>query len=225
MLARGTRYDRKLTLQGFFTAMTKNESNFILMGQGFFANIPWGVIFVFLNDFLSQEKGMSVPDATLLVFFFGVGCALGGVLGGYWGQLTTQINRSYMPLFMAATTFLGIFPFLGLLDGAFDRANTATIALSLSGGLIANLPSVNVRPCLINVNPPETRGAALTAANLIINFARGCGPSFITMMGGIWQVDRQYSFNVTVRILYDYPTVSSWPFHSTNYMWHVEFMI
>eukprot|EP00978_Attheya_sp_CCMP212_P027497 scaffold92094_cov55-Attheya_sp.AAC.5 len=183
MLARGTRYDRKLTLQGFLTAMTKNESNFILMGQG-------------------QEKGMSVPDATLLVFFFGVGCAAGGVLGGYWGQLTTQINRSYMPLFMAVTTFLGMFPFLGLLDGNFDRANTATIALSLCGGLIANLPSVNVRPCLINVNPPETRGAALTAANLIINFARGCGPSFITMMGGIWQVDRQYSFNVTLIVFW-----------------------
>ena len=52
------------------------------MIQGFFANIPWGVMFVFLNDFLSQERGLSVPDATFIVAIFGVGGAVGGILGG-----------------------------------------------------------------------------------------------------------------------------------------------
>ena len=75
------------------------------------------------------------------------------------------------------------------------------------GGLIASLPSVNVRPCIINVNPPETRGAALTAANLIINLARGAGPSCITLMGAIWGVNRQFSFNVTVRRFHDFVSV------------------
>lgn len=200
MLESGTHYDRKLSWKGFLHAIWYNKSNSILMWQGFFSSVPWGIIFVFLNDYLSQERGFSVPDATYLVFMFGLGCAAGGVLGGYWGQLFIDWNRSYLPLFMAATTFLGIFPFIGLLNGSFTNAHgVEAVFFSIMGGLIASLPSVNVRPCIINVNPPETRGAALTAANLIINLARGAGPSCITLMGAIWHVNRKFSFNVTVR--------------------------
>ena len=201
MLQQGTNYDRKLTWAGFFHAMRHNKSNAILMWQGFFSSVPWGIIFVFLNDYLSQERGFSVPDATYLVFMFGLGCAAGGVLGGWWGQVFSVWNRSYLPLFMSATTFLGIFPFVGLLNGSFTNAHGVEAVLySFAGGLIASLPSVNVRPCIINVNPPETRGAALTAANLIIMMARGIGPSCITLMGAIWHVNRRFSFNVTVRV-------------------------
>jgi len=202
MIAKGTKYDRKLTLAGFIHAMCKNQSNFIIMVQGFFSSIPWGIIFVFLNDYLSQEQNLSVTDATMLVLVFGVGCAAGGVLGGYWGQLCMNTNRSYLPVFMAVTTFLGIFPFLALLDGTFHSASFAPCLYAFLGGCIESLPSVNVRPCLINVNPPETRGAALTAANLIINLARGAGPSFVTMMAGIWGVNRCFSFNVLLMVFW-----------------------
>jgi translation initiation factor 4G len=199
MLKRGTRYERKLTWSGFVQTMRNNESNMILMWQGFFSSVPWGIIFVFLNDYLSQERGFSVPDATYLVAVFGVGCAVGGILGGYWGGIVQSWNRSYLPLFMALTTLLGIFPFLGLLNGTFRNAHgLLAVGYSFLGGSIASLPSVCVRPCLINVNPPETRGAALTAANLIIQLARGAGPSCITLLGAILKLDRQFSFNVTV---------------------------
>ena len=201
MIQQGTQYERKLTWEGFLHAMRHNKSNSILMWQGFFSSVPWGIIFVFLNDYLSQERGFSVPDATYLVFVFGLGCAAGGVLGGWWGQIFMRRNRSYLPLFMALTTFLGIFPFLALLNGSFTNAHGFdAVFFSFMGGLVASLPSVNVRPCIINVNPPETRGAALTAANLIICLARGAGPSCITLMGIIWGVNRQFSFNVTVRM-------------------------
>jgi translation initiation factor 4G len=180
--------------------MKNNESNVILLWQGFASSVPWGIIFIFLNDYLSQERGFSVPDATYLVAVFGAGCAIGGILGGYWGQLLMLKDRSYLPWFMSATTFLGIIPFLILLNVHFPNAHGwGAVLCALSGGLIASLPSVNVRPCLINVNPPETRGAALTAANLIINVARGAGPSCITLMGAVFQFNRQFSFNVTVR--------------------------
>ena len=66
MLARGKTYDKKLTRAQFVAAMTQHASNVLLVTQGFFSNIPWGVMFTFLNDYLSQEKGLSVPDATLL---------------------------------------------------------------------------------------------------------------------------------------------------------------
>lgn len=199
MLKAGTRYERKLTWQGFLHTVRHNESNTILLWQGFFSSLPWGIIFVFLNDYLSQERNFSVPDATFLVFLFGLGCAVGGVLGGYLGQKVQAMNRSYLPLFMSATTLLGILPFLGLLNSHFSNARgPRAMFFSISGGIIASLPAVNVRPVLINVNPPETRGASLTAANLLINLGRGFGPSCITLMGTIWHVDRKFAFNVTV---------------------------
>lgn len=199
MLKHGTSYDRKLTWSGFCQTMRNNQSNMILIWQGFFSSIPWGIIFVFLNDYLSQERGFSVPDATYLVAVFGVGCAVGGILGGYWGQLVSSWNRSYLPIFMSVTTFLAIFPFIALLNGHFTNAHGIyAIGCSFLGGFVASLPSVCARPCLINVNPPEARGAALTAANLTIQLARGAGPSSITLMSAILRVDRQFSFNITV---------------------------
>lgn len=220
MLRHGTRYERKLTWEGFVQTMRNNESNMIIMWQGFFSSVPWGIIFVFLNDYLSQERGFSVPDATYLVAVFGVGCAVGGILGGYWGQIFNSLNRSYLPLFMSGTTFLGIFPFLGLLNGTFTNARgLMAVGYAFLGGFVASLPSVCVRPCLINVNPPETRGAALTAANLIIQLARGAGPSSITLLGAILQVDRQTSFNITVsKSLFQHEL-----FRRARYFSHISF--
>ena len=85
-----------------------------------------------------------------------------------------------MPVFMSISTFLGIFPFLWVLNATYASASIIPCFFSFLSGCVASLPSVNVRPALINVNPPESRGATLTAANLIINTARGVGPSFVT---------------------------------------------
>jgi len=207
MIATGTKYERTLTLDGFVHAMTKNKTNVILMVQGFTTNLPWGIIFTFLNDYLSQEQGLSVPASTFLVFWFGVGSAFGGVLGGYFGAEATKVNRALLPLFMALSTLLGILPFLGLLDLNINGPSLLAIFCSFSGGCIANLPSVNVRPCLLNVNPPETRGAAMTAANLMINVARGAGPSLLIFSQALFGVSRQYSFNVTIIIFWCISTV------------------
>jgi len=69
---------------------------------------------------------------------------------------------------------------------------------SVLGGCIASLPSVNVRPCIINVNPPESRGAALTGANLFVTLGRGIGPCCITVLGSVFAFSRQSSFNITL---------------------------
>ena len=199
MLLQGKRYDRKLTWDGFWNAMRNNRSNRIIMAQGFFSSIPWGIIFVFLNDYLSQERGFSVPDATFIVLVFGIGCAVGGIIGGTLGSRIQSFRRSLLPIFMAGTTLLGVLPFIGLLNGHTTNAHGYwAVMYSFMGGCISSMPSVNVRPCLINVNPPETRGASLTAANLIINFARGIGPSCITILGSSFHLNRQLSFNVTL---------------------------
>jgi MFS family permease len=200
----GNKYDRQLTMQGFIDAMHKNSSNWILLWQGFLTSLPWGIVFTFLNDYLSQEKGFSVEEATLLVMDFGVGCAIGGITGGYFGQLFMRGNRSYLPLFMAATTILGIFPFLAMLNyNAPDGHNGFRFKIfAVVGGCVASLPSVNVRPCIINVNPPESRGAALTAANLFVTLGRGIGPCCIVLLGSMFNASRQTAFNITLSVFW-----------------------
>jgi MFS family permease len=199
LLTSGNKYERQLTLAGFLDAMQKNRSNSLLLWQGFFTSLPWGIVFVFLNDYLSQEKGFSVPDATFVVMLFGVGCAIGGITGGYIGQMCQKHNRHLLPLFMALETVCGILPFLGLLNSDFpNKHGFKAMGFSILGGCIASLPSVSVRPCILNVNPPETRGAALTAANLLVTLGRGIGPVFITLMGSIFGMSRQSSFNITL---------------------------
>ena len=213
MIRAGTRYERTLTWEGFVHALRHNPSNRILLWQGFFSSLPWGILFVFLNDYLSQEKGFSVREATYLVLLFGIGCAMGGILGGYAGQWAIHRHSSYLPLFMALTTFLGIFPFLILLNASKMTIHITSL-LSVLSGLIASLPSVNVRPCLINVNPPETRGASLTAANLFIQLGRGLGPSCVTLLGNVWKLDRTAAFNVTLTLF--------WTLSSIQLLWLVQ---
>ena len=203
MLKSGNKYEQKLTLEGFIHTMHKNASNWILLWQGFLTSLPWGIVFVFLNDFLSQEKGFSVQQATFLVMIFGVGCAIGGITGGYLGQFFMRGNRSHLPIYMGVSTFLGIFPFIALLNSDFPHHSGYKAKFyAVMGGLIASLPSVNIRPCIINVNPPESRGAALTAGNLFVTLGRGIGPSCIVLLGSIFHFSRQMSFNITLSVFW-----------------------
>mmetsp|Transcript_42297 Transcript_42297/g.101845 ORF Transcript_42297/g.101845 Transcript_42297/m.101845 type:complete len:1086 (-) Transcript_42297:44-3301(-) len=195
----GKQYDRKLTLKGFLHTLHQNDTNRLIIWQGFLTSLPWGIVFVFLNDYLSQEKGFSVPEATFIIMLFGVGCAIGGIAGGYFGQLCIKRNRSFLPLYMAAGTFFGIFPFLVLFNSEFPNHNGAKAKIvAIIGGFVCCLPSVNIRPIIINVNPPETRGAALTAANLLVTLGRGLGPLCIVFMGSFLNTTRQTSLNVAV---------------------------
>eukprot|EP00535_Pseudo-nitzschia_heimii_P007271 CAMPEP_0197178478 /NCGR_PEP_ID=MMETSP1423-20130617/3742_1 /TAXON_ID=476441 /ORGANISM="Pseudo-nitzschia heimii, Strain UNC1101" /LENGTH=891 /DNA_ID=CAMNT_0042628227 /DNA_START=237 /DNA_END=2912 /DNA_ORIENTATION=- len=199
----GKKYERQLPLKEFIETMYKNDSNWILLWYGFLTSLPWGVVFVFLNDFLSQEKGFSVEEATYLVMLFGVGCALGGIIGGYLGQIFSKGNRSNIPLYMAVSTFFGIFPFIALLNSNFsNHTGIRSQFYAVSAGCIASLPSVNVRPCIINVNPPESRGGALTVTNIFVALGRGIGPSCITLLASIFHYSRQTSFNVTLSLFW-----------------------
>ena len=99
---------------------------------------------------------------------------------------------------MALTTELDILHFCGMLNVRTTRAHGSLgVSFAFGSGLIASLPSVNVRPCLTNVNPPGTRGAALTAANLLIQLGRGMGPSCVTLLMS-WGDDDNWTMTAMV---------------------------
>lgn len=63
MIAKRTKYERKL-LNAFINEIVNNHTNILIMLKDFFTNIPWGIYFTFLNDYLSQEQGLSIHEAT-----------------------------------------------------------------------------------------------------------------------------------------------------------------
>ena len=170
MLSEGVEYNKRPTLKTCLASVRSNASNRLLILQGLFSSIPYGAMFVFFNDVLSSNKGLTVQDATFVVAVFGIGSAVGGILGGVFGTMATRAGRHILPIFMSISTFLGLLPFLALLnDNSYDSASWKPCSFAFLGGFFSSLPAVNVRPCIINVNTPELRGVQLTGRCLCLS--------------------------------------------------------
>lgn len=57
--------------------MLKTPTVFLILIQGAPSVIPFGIASTFLNDYLSQEKGLAVEGATSFLLLFGAGNAIG----------------------------------------------------------------------------------------------------------------------------------------------------
>jgi predicted MFS family arabinose efflux permease len=75
------------------------KTNLLVLIQGLPGCIPWGVFFVYLNDFFSQDKGFSVETATLIVMAGGAATLAGSFVGGLIGTKLYNKNPKYLPLF------------------------------------------------------------------------------------------------------------------------------
>lgn len=166
--------------------------------QGIPGTVPWGVFFVFLNDFYAQDKGYSVQAATLLVMAIGGAAILGGFLGGLAGNRIYNRNPAWLPVFCGATTLLGIVPTALLLNYPAstgpDPSMATPLLLGVLSGFTIAITGSNVRAILINVTAPETRGSVFSLYNLADDLGRGFGPWVIgALVAGFGRVT---AFNV-----------------------------
>ena len=61
--AGGFQYAERISLRKA-AALCRTRSNLAVVLQGLPGSLPWGVLITFLNDFLAQQKGLTVPQAT-----------------------------------------------------------------------------------------------------------------------------------------------------------------
>ena len=61
----GFSYQEKISVRKL-KLLASNFSTVFAVLQGLPGSLPWGVLLTFLNDFLSQHKGMSISQATLV---------------------------------------------------------------------------------------------------------------------------------------------------------------
>lgn len=85
LLASGQDYRERFQLRDL-PKLFAVRTNLLILLQALPGTVPWGVFFVYLNDYYAHDKGFSVPDATLLVMAIGVAAIFGGFLGGLGGQ-------------------------------------------------------------------------------------------------------------------------------------------
>lgn len=175
------------------------RTNLLALLQGIPGTVPWGVFFIFLNDYYAQDKGYSVATATLIVMTVGGAAILGGLAGGLLGNRVYNRNPRHLPILCGVSTLIGIVPTLLLLEwpsqiGVPDPSPAGPLALGFVTGFLVTITGPNVRAMLLNVNAPETRGSVLALFNLADDLGKGFGPAVISLL--IAQLGRALAFDI-----------------------------
>ncbi|KAI3438564.1 hypothetical protein D9Q98_000991 [Chlorella vulgaris] len=170
-------------------------TNALVIMQGLFGCLPWGMILVFLNDFLAQNKGLSVQQSTFVLLVLGVGGGIGVVGGGWLGQWLYNRWKWSMSLFIGSATVVGTLPLAYLVNADVAAHPPLTLFMALMAGLLSGTVGPNMRAMILNVNEPETRGTALALQTMLDDLGKGLGPVFVAAF--IEKLGRVGAFNIS----------------------------
>ncbi len=186
LIESGKAYTAKITWADYKN-LFRIKTNLLLLFQTLPGVIPWSVMFIYLNDFLAQEKGYSIQIATVICMIFGVGILVGIAAGGFISDRILRKSPKWVAFFCGITVFVGIFPTLWVMafpsQAGVENPNFIGLAvLSLATGIIIAQATPNVRAMIVNVNLPETRGSISSIFNIVDDLGRGFGPFFVSLL-------------------------------------------
>jgi MFS family permease len=198
LIEKGAVYTGKISFS-LYRSIFKIKTNLIVLLQGVPGCVPWGVLFIFLNDFYSQDKGFSVEMATLIVMMGGAASLAGSFAGGLIGNKLYNRNPRYLPIFSAVTCIVGVIPMALLLNypsqiGVENPSIVVPLILAFATGFIIIMPAPNLKAIMLNTNSPETRGSVLSLGNLTDSLGQGFGPAVISLF--IIAFGRVAAFNI-----------------------------
>ncbi len=175
-------------------ALLRVRTNLLVILQGLPGCLPWGMLLTFLNDYLAQDRGLSVATATALVLALGAGGAIGVLGGGLVGQWLYNRRKWQMSLFVGGTTLAGVLPTWYLINADLASALPVAFLAALLTGLLSATVGPNMRAAMMNVNAPETRGVALALQTTLDDLGKGLGPALVAAI--ISRVGRRTAFNI-----------------------------
>lgn len=171
------------------------KTNVLIFCQGLPGTVPWGVLNSYFVDFLHKQKGMTVPAATGAISVFGVGSAIGTIIGGITGQRIYNKRKSRLPVLMGATTAIGALPAYYYLNvNHYGPGRMGLYFTCFMAGVFSSVTPPNVRALLLNVNPPEARGTIFAFYSQIDDVGKGGGPALVALL--IVTMGRRVAFNV-----------------------------
>jgi len=177
--------------------MIKTPSVLLIFLQAAPAALPFGFGSVFLNDYLAQDRGIGVEEATGVLITFGAGNAIGVCLGGALGHMTYKIDKRIPPLIMGSSLVLSCIPMYFLINWVDETKSLSVVAvLGMITGALATIPVPLERAILTNVTVPEARGRANSFLSIIDDLGKGLGPALVSVL--IQAFDRPTAFNISL---------------------------
>ena len=170
-------------------------TNVLVISQGLFGCLPWGMLLTFLNDYLAQDRGLSVATATVVVLAVGIGGGIGVIGGGVLGQWLYNRHKWSMPVFIGICTILGTLPMWFLVNADVASMLGISYFMAVVTGIMSSTVGPNMRAMMMNVNEPETRGVALALQTTLDDLGKGLGPALVAAL--ISSVGRTAAFNIS----------------------------
>lgn len=166
--------------------------------QGAPGCVPWGIINVFLTDYLSEDRGFSVQAATTILVCFSAGYTVGLIVGGAGGRILYKLDIRLPALLAGGTAVISCFPMWFLINSVDSTTPYyVSICSAIISGICAAPTGPIVKATLTNVTVPNTRGKAFALFNIADDFGKGLGPYFVSLLiiklGG-----RVQAFNVGI---------------------------
>lgn len=177
----------------------------LILIQGAPGCVPWGIVNTFLNDYLSENCGLSIQAATGVILVFGLGNFVGMVTGGLGGDYLYKMDARFPNLLSGSMAILGCIPLWILINTTkveegqemSSWVGVRVSVISFLAGLGSGVTGPIVKATLQNVTLPNARGQAFALLNTFDDFGRGLGPLFVAMLisglGG-----RRVAFNVGI---------------------------
>lgn len=186
----GVHYKPTLSMRHIYVAFA-NRTNLLIIFQAFPGNVPWGVIMVYLHDFLIQDLGLSSRHSLLAITVLAGSAFIGVVFGGWLGEKLFTRSPRHLLVFCAFCNALRAMPFFFLFGwarmfGSLDKAGTSCIIsffmLLAIAGFLATVASAGNGAMLLNVNLPEIRGYIAALYSVLDDVSKGLGVVVISAL-------------------------------------------
>ena len=173
----------RTTAQRDLAAVFRTPTALLVFLQGIPGCVPWGVIIVYLQDYLQADLGLSLERSAMVLTCFAIGGFGGQFIGGELGQRLYTWRKPAAAWHMSIAELLSVPPLVLMLttnrrDASFARLAPVAVVL----GLLATQTGPIVRACLTNTTAPRTRASAFAVFALFDDLGKGFGPVVIARL-------------------------------------------
>lgn len=184
-------YQPEMISPAHVASVTSTKTNLLILIQAFPGNIPWGILLVYLHDFLIDDVKFPIDEAMVIITILAGSGFIGIVLGGFIGQYAYSKGPNFLALFCSIMTLLRCIPCFILFgwpylfqpeDGELVANKRGFIAVLIVGGISATMAVPGLGAMLLNINLPETRGTICALYSVLEDFSKGVGSYLVAMV-------------------------------------------
>ena len=174
---------RAAAAQRDLAAVFRTPTALLVFLQGIPGCVPWGVIIVYLQDYLQADLGLSLERSAMVLTCFAIGGFGGQFIGGELGQRLYTWRKPAAAWHMSIAELLSVPPLVLMLTTSRKDASFARLApVAVVLGLLATQTGPIVRACLTNTTAPRARASAFAVFALFDDLGKGFGPVVIAML-------------------------------------------